>query len=159
MVGIILVLVGIGLTVGAMAVGAQQAVNTLGRNQSLLQLSGLPLLLVILGIAFAGIGLLIGASQAFSNDRMAPVQKASAVYVVACIAANELGEHVFEPDMYDPEDIRYYVQVRMADGATREFETAREVVDTLGEGLWGNITYQGRWLSSFERILVDRVRF
>lgn len=44
---------------------------------------------------------------------------------------------------------RFYVKIELAPGNSVEFETAREVFDSCGEGMRGEATFQGKWLSMF----------
>lgn len=153
--GAALAVLGLGGFVFALVGATLQRVQTHGRDVSLYFFCALGILAFLIGVGMVIAGLMMGAGHAFGNDRRMPVQKAGPVYIVAVVMTDKRHEHVFDMTMHDPEDLRYFVQVRFPDGTARELETAYEVMAGVGEGLYGNITYQGKWLSSFERVLVD----
>lgn len=114
-------------------------------------LTGLAAPLTVIGIGFVcAVGALIyGLKISRGNPRNSPVRVASGVYVIAKLAEGKDGP-VYDIDVYDGQ-VNLLVQVALADGTRLEFNTSREVFDTVGEGLRGKIVYQGRWLGQFER--------
>ena len=149
---IVIGLVGFGLMYLA---GMMRAFQTSGRDTNLFVFSGMAVLAVLLGLGLVITGLLMGGKEAFGNDRNKPQQRGGPVYIVACLTMNRQNDPIFDASIYDPDELRFYVQVKFADGTAKEYETAYEVMGTIGEGMWGYIVYQGKWLSSFEKILVD----
>lgn len=123
--------------------------NTDGHNflaYLLLGLSGIGVLMLITGIFF-------GLASSRSNDAKKPIQKAENVQVIALLINNEDDQPVFDTDMYEPHELTCYVQIAMPNGDRREFKTDYSLLLNMGEGLMGDITYQGRWLCSFVRKL------
>jgi len=107
---------------------------------------------ILAGLAGAGLlvaAMVIGGKQAFGNNADKPAETANNVYIMSVLILNESHDPIYDPDMYDEEDLRCYVQIEFADGQKREFETNRAVLSTIGEGMRGNISYQGKWLSQF----------
>jgi hypothetical protein len=153
--GIGLAVVGFGGFVASLMGATVQRMQSHGRDVSLYFYCALAILTFLAGLGMVVVGLLMGAGHAFGSNRNMPEQKSGAVYVVAVVITDKRGEYVYDMSMHDPDDLRYFVQIRFPNGTAREFETAYEVATTVGEGLYGNITYQGKWLSSFERVLVD----
>lgn len=153
--GIGLMVVGLGGFVVSLVGATLQRAQTHGREVGLYFFCAIAILMFLAGLGLLIGGLMMGAGHAFGNDRRMPVQTAGPVYIVAVVITDKRHETVFDITMYDPEDLRYYVQVKFPDGTAREFETAYEVISTIGEGLYGTIRYQGKWLSSFDRVLVD----
>jgi len=71
-------------------------------------------------------------------------------YVVACTAVDkQTGETVYYWHDY-PDPMDYYVRLREPSGRENEYETAREVFETVAEGMRGTAVCQGQWLSRFE---------
>ena len=156
--GVVMAVAGIILTVAFLILGGMAMVGSAGRNLGMYRMATLPMFITIFGIILVVIGLFSGAKEAWGDHRKQPVRQAGPCYVISCQPFVGETEMVFDVDMYDPSELRWFIKMRFPNGSTREFETAPEVVSTLGEGLWGNITYQGRWLSGFQRVLVDRQR-
>jgi len=140
----------VGLFAWFMMVGGGAAAAAKQGDPSLLLLSGLPLGLCLLGAIAAGYGLYVGYKAAFSNDAESPVLTAEDVYVIACFILDDKGQNVYDPDMFDDDVLKYYVQLEFPNGTKKELNTAVAVYNSIGEGQRGKITYQGNWLSSFE---------
>ncbi|MES1147488.1 MAG: hypothetical protein ABUL49_01930 [bacterium] len=138
--------------------GVARAVQSSGKDTNLFFFCALAVFGFVLGVGLVITGLVLGGKEAFGNNAKKPMQRGGPVYIVACLVMDRKNEPVFDAEMYDVEDLRFYVQVKFADGTAKEFETAYEVMGTIGEGMWGYIVYQGKWLNSFERILVDPQR-
>jgi len=105
-------------------------------------------------VALAGGAMLVGAmvvggKQAFGNDADKAIETANDVYIISLLILNKDQSPIYDPDMFDEDELRCYVQVEFADGRKREFETSLAVMGTIGDGMRGNITYQGKWLSQF----------
>ncbi|OYT68980.1 MAG: hypothetical protein CFK49_10800 [Armatimonadetes bacterium JP3_11] len=72
------------------------------------------------------------------------------VYVVACTAVDkQTGETVYYWHNY-PDPMVFYVRLREPNGRENEYETAREVFETVMEGAYGTAVCQGLWLCRFE---------
>lgn len=107
------------------------------------------ILLFVVGVILVGLGLLGGWSEAFGSSANKPVQRADGVYVIAKVVADKRANPVIDPEFHDPDDLRYLVQFDVLGRGKIELETAAEVFNQVGEGMNGNIVYQGRWLSQF----------
>jgi hypothetical protein len=79
------------------------------------------------------------------------VSEATGVRVVARFAVNHLGEMLFDIDPIDMPELKYYVRLMFADGRQGEFKTVWEVFAEAGEGMYGDVAYQGDWLSRFTK--------
>ena len=106
------------------------------------------LVLIIIGIAIMGIA--GGWGSAFGDPRKKPIQQASGVYIIAKVIVDDQAQPVLEPSVYNPDELKYLIQIRFANGRTVEFETSPEVFDEVGEGMYGDIVHQGKWLSRFQ---------
>ena len=106
-------------------------------------------LLVPIGLVVVVIGLATGWGDAFGDASKKPVRHEVYVYVVAKIITDSKADHVIDPEFYDPEELSYLVQIEFRNGRKVEFETAPEVYDEVGEGMNGDIVYQGKWLNQF----------
>ncbi|MFN4034091.1 MAG: hypothetical protein ACK4ME_10840 [Fimbriimonadales bacterium] len=79
----------------------------------------------------------------------APQRTIENAYIVACSAVDkQTGETVYYWHNY-PDALSYYVRLREPNGKQNEYETAREVFETIAEGLRGEAVCQGQWLCSF----------
>ena len=108
------------------------------------------LLLMPAGLILVIVGLVTGWRSAFGDPRKRPIQEASGVYVIAKVVIDDQAQHVLEPSVYDPEELKFIVRIRLASGKQTEFETSIEVYDEIGEGMFGDIIHQGKWLSQFK---------
>ena len=116
---------------------------------SMLAYSGLPLGLCAIGSLMALCGLFVGFKTAFAKDSNAPKIDSPDAYIIACTIRDKRGEPVYEPQMYDPEELFYYVQVQFANGSKKELRTVSEVFAGIGEGQRGIVSHQGKWLGKF----------
>ena len=112
-------------------------------------LTGVSVLGGFLGLGLIVAGLAQGWKGAFVNAAKAPVQVEHEAYVVAKMVMDKNHQNVFEEDMHDPQDLRYYVQVLLKSGRRVELRTAPEVFHSFGEGMRGTAEFQGDWLSRF----------
>jgi hypothetical protein len=110
----------------------------------------------ILGVWLAGLGLvsilagaIIGLRHVYGNDSNAPVETIEPVYIIGKFVNSKRGEEVFDPDQFDPEDLRHFVRVQLPQGQTVEYSTSAEVFDTVMEGAQARIQVQGKWLGAF----------
>jgi len=106
-------------------------------------------ILVPVGLVVVVIGLATGWGEAFGDPSKKPVRHEVYVYVVAKIITDSKAEHVVDPEFYDPEALSHLVQIEFRNGRKIEFETAPEVYNEIGEGMNGDIVYQGKWLNQF----------
>jgi hypothetical protein len=109
----------------------------------------LALLIAPVGIVLVAVGLIAGWAEAFGDSSKRPVQRADGVYVIAKVVSDRRANPVVDPEFHDPADLRYHVQFEFQGNKKVELETAPEVFDQVGEGMNGNIVYQGRWLNQF----------
>ncbi|MDW8052770.1 MAG: phage holin family protein [Armatimonadota bacterium] len=71
-------------------------------------------------------------------------------YVIACTALDkQTGETIYYWRDY-PDPMVFYVRLQEPDGRQNEYETAREVFETVMEGARGTAVCQGQWLCSFQ---------
>ena len=139
----------VGLVIWFMMIGGGAAGAAKRGDLSMLAYSGLPIVLCAIGALLGLAGLFIGFRTAFAKDSSAPVIESQGAYLIACTIMDKRGDLVFEPQMYDPEELFYYVQVRLSDGTKLELRTVSEVFAGLGEGQTGTLSYQGKWLGQF----------
>lgn len=85
------------------------------------------------------------------KDSSRPIVIEPNCYIISCFILNKQGDTVFDPDMYDPDEIRYMAQIEFRNGDKHELQTTNDVFSTLGEGLVGKVHFQGRKLLKFER--------
>lgn len=109
----------------------------------------LGLLLVPIGIILAIVSLASGWAEAFGDPSKKPVQRANDVYVIAKVIADKKAHPVIDPEFHDPSELRYLVQFNIPSRGKVELECAGEVFNTVGEGMNGDIVFQGRWLNQF----------
>ncbi len=114
-----------------------------------LAIAGFFILAGLIGAGLLVAAMVIGGKQAFANNADKPAETAENVYIMSVLILNENQDPIYDPDMYDEDDLRCYVQIEFSDGQKREFETNLAVLSTIGEGMRGNISYQGKWLSQF----------
>ncbi|MCB0825305.1 MAG: hypothetical protein KDC26_03885 [Armatimonadetes bacterium] len=146
--GILMVIIGPIVTVIALAGAPLQVV--MHGDFGLMNAAGLGILLVLLGIASFAAAVIVGLKESFGKDDKKPVQKVDGTRIIAVIMNTKRGEHVFDTDMYPPEELKYYVQVQFPTGEKRELETHHTVLANCGEGMTGRVTFQGKWMSMFE---------
>lgn len=139
----------IGLVIWFMMIGGGAAGAAKRGDLTMLTYSGIPLSLCALGALMGLVGLFIGFRTAFAKDSKAPILAVADSYIIACTILDKRGELVFEPQMFDPEELFYYVQVQFPDGQKKELRTVSEVFGQLGEGMRGTAHYQGKWLGKF----------
>lgn len=139
----------VGLFFWFLLVGGGAAAAAKQGDASMLLVSGLPLGISILGLFVAFAGLYVGWKTAFADDSKQERRDLQNVYVIAAFILDSQGAKVFDTDMHEAGDLRYYVQIRLQDQTVKEVETARQVFESMGEGMRGTATVQGRWMSAF----------
>lgn len=102
-----------------------------------------------IGLILTIVGLASGWGEAFGDPTKKPVMRANGVYVIAKVVADKRANPVIDPEFHDPSELKYLVQIDVPAKGKIEFETAPEVFNLIGEGMNGDIVYQGRWLSQF----------
>jgi hypothetical protein len=140
---------GIGFILFGGTFGIGAAFATRGENVGGFVMVGLGLLLILAGMAGGIWALIMGLKEGMGNDSTKPVEVAKGVSIISKLVLDKAHSPVFEPEHYDPDEIDYLVQVKFANGSKEEFKTSPECFATIGEGLNGEITYQGKWLSRF----------
>lgn len=139
----------VGIFFWFLMVGGGSAAAAKQGDVSMLLLAGLPLGISILGLFVAFAGLMVGWKAAFADDSGKEPRDLEGAYIIAAFILDRKGDKVFDVDMHDPDDVRYYLQIRLTDGSAREVETAPGLFASIGEGMTGTATVQGRWLSGF----------
>lgn len=120
-------------------------VGFVGGSTPLILVGGLLDLLGFVSVAWS----LTSGHAKLREDRTASKKLATGIQVMARFGINQLGEMLFTIEDVDIPELRYYVRVLFPDGRQAEFETAFPVFCAAGEGMWGDIAYEGDWLSSF----------
>lgn len=118
-------------------------------DSTMLMYAGLPIGIAVIGLVVGFVGLFLGFRHAFSDDTKEQVVSLPNVYVMNCLILDKKGDTIFDPGMYDPEELFYYVQLEIAPGIKKEFRTVPEVFGTIGEGMRGTASVQGKWLGQF----------
>lgn len=139
----------IGLTLWFMFLGAGAAAGAKQGDFTLYLLAGLPLILVIGGVIAAGLGLGIGWRYALSDDTTDQIREFPGCYIIALLILDHKSEKVFDVDLHSPDDVFWYAQVRQSDGNCRELRLDPNLYATLGEGMQGTASIQGKWLVAF----------
>ena len=107
------------------------------------------IIMVPVGIVLVVIGMASGWSEAFGDPSKKPVRREMNVYVIAKVIADKKAEPVIDPEFFDPAELRHLVKIQFPNGHKTEFETSPSVFNDIGEGMNGDIVYQGRWLNQF----------
>lgn len=151
-----LVVAGFVLTIGAaVAFVVFTVLSTSGDFPEQLAVQ-IPVVLFLGGIvAFAG-AVFAGWKNVGFKDSSQPIAIEPNSYIVACFILDKKGDSVFDPEMFEPDEIEYMVQIEFRTGDKHEFKTSPEVFGTLGEGLVGKLHFQGRTLLKFERDLTGK---
>ncbi len=112
--------------------------------------------LLTLGIIlfFAGLGTLVfavlrGLHHTMGPDSGKPEIVLNDVYIMAMLRVDSKGDMIFDPEAFDPSELKYLVQIQHADGTKIEYRTSPEVFGSMGEGMRGKAIVQGRWLAQF----------
>lgn len=69
--------------------------------------------------------------------------------VIAKYVYNNRGEMVHDEYLWDAEPVKFYVRFLMPNNELKEFQTARQTFETIGEAMTGEIAADGKWLGSF----------
>ena len=107
-------------------------------------------ILLLAGLVLIIMGIAAGWGSAFGDPRKRPILQASGVYVIAKVIVDDQAQPVMEPSVYSADELKFLVQIRFENGRSVEFETSPEVFDEVGEGMYGDIVHQGKWLSRFQ---------
>ncbi len=116
-----------------------------------LALVSLCTIVVLGGVGLTCYGIYAGYQVSGFGDLKRPPQTLQDVYVIAALIYDERNELVFDPEVRDAEDLRYLVKVGTKAGETFEFDTHADVFGCVGEGMRGDIIFQGNWLNQFTR--------
>lgn len=117
------------------------------RGLAVAAMAGLGLVVASAGIVVAGYALVMGIREAYSDDGKKPITEAKGCYVIGKLILNKGQEQVFDPDMYEPDELTHLVQMTLPDGRKREFTTHPLMFQTIGEGTRGTAYFQGSWLN------------
>ncbi|MBX3113501.1 MAG: hypothetical protein KF836_02955 [Fimbriimonadaceae bacterium] len=116
----------------------------------------IPVVIFIAGVLCFAIAVGAGWKNVGFKDSSQPIAVEPNSYIVACFIVDKKNEPVYEPDMFEPDEITYIVQIAFRNGDKHELTTSPEVFATLGEGLVGKVHFQGRKLLNFERDLTAK---
>lgn len=108
------------------------------------------LLIPVFGIGLVGAGVYIGLKETHGDNSTKPVERTENAYIMNVLVINSKGEQVFDPEMYDSNELKYIVQIAYPHGRKEEYETSPYLLSGIGEGMRGVATVQGNWLSKFE---------
>jgi hypothetical protein len=148
-VGCGLALVPVGLLM-VLAMSGAGALSLVGQEDpSIYLLSGLGLVVVASGALLAVTGVVAGLRRVTRSDSKAAPRSVPGAYVVSTEVSNKRLEPVFDPGMYEPDELRYYARVELPGEGVREFKLAPEVYGSLGEGMRGTAMVQGDRLTGF----------
>lgn len=100
----------------------------------------------------------IGWKNVGMRDSGKPIMREPNSYIISCRIETKRYEPVYEPDMYDPSELDRLVQVLFKNGEKFEFTTDHETFNTIGEGMVGVLTYQGRKILRFEPDLKESAK-
>lgn len=112
--------------------------------------NALGFILFLIPAAMVITGIYMGLSEKYGDNSKKPVQVVPDAYIMNIIVTDKSGEYVFNYDMFDPDELTYVIQVAMPGGRREEFETSPYLLEGIGEGMRGTVTFQGNWLSKFE---------
>jgi hypothetical protein len=114
-----------------------------------LNLVPVTLVFFVLGLLMVGSGLAYGF-WVVKQEREGPRQVAKNFRILARYAYDRSGYHLFDDQMVDAADRpRFYVRGVLPDGTSSEFEASREVWFQCGEGMYGEVELQGKWIGRF----------
>lgn len=113
-------------------------------------LAGFCILVGLIGAGMLVAAMVYALRQSAGSHADRPVERHENAYIISCQILNDRHEPIFDPDMYDEDEYKCFVQVELANGRKVEYETTRAVMGTIGEGMRGTITVQGNWLGQFE---------
>lgn len=116
----------------------------------------IPVVLFTLGVLSFAFAVGAGWKNVGFKDSSQPIAIEPNSYIVACFILNNKNDPVYDPDMFEPDEITYFVQIVFRNGDKHELTTSPEVFATLGEGLVGKVHFQGRKLLNFERDLTAK---
>lgn len=110
-----------------------------------------PSLVFLGGLGLLGFGLYYGWQHGSATGASKkPIERVAGTYIIGkLILTKRGGEQVFDPEMYDPDELQLLVQVRMPGKGKEELITEGIVFNSVGEGMTGTIVHQGRWLCQF----------
>lgn len=107
------------------------------------------IVMMVIGVILFIIGMASGWGEAFGDPRKKPLRREMNVYVIAKYITDNKAEFIFDPEFHDPEELKHVVKLQFSGGQKVEFETSPQVFDDVGDGMSGDIVYQGKWLSQF----------
>ncbi len=145
--GVALIVLGVVGTVGAtwLAAGA-----SLVGVPGVTDWTGAPIWLSGVGAVLAVAGAALGLREGYRPDHRAPIVRLEASSVVSILLQTKDGRPVFELEHAEPDDVDCYVRVLHRDGRRVEYRTDPALSQAIGEGAYGAVTAQGRWLLAFE---------
>lgn len=105
--------------------------------------------LMVLGLLTA-LGVLVYGIWLDRTRYKGPQQTLAPVQVVATYVLDKMTQTTvpYWQD-YPPEQLRFYVRLRLPNRQHEEFECAPEVFQSVGEGMRGEAVVQGNWLCQF----------
>ncbi len=112
-------------------------------------LSGFCVLLGIGGFGTIVYSLVSGMSSALQDDSKKPVERHQGVYVISKVVTMADGEPVFDLEEFDEDELRFYVQIELANGRKTELTVPMMLWNQIGEGMKGTLTLQGKSMTSW----------
>lgn len=130
------------------SLGGGAILSALGGSDRLYVIGVIALLGIIVGIALVGCGVFIGVRRT-TKKAVGPILGADGAYIVNVSIEDRQGNPVFDADLHDPEDLRYFVRVRFPEGHVDEFRADSHHLASLGEGMTGTVEFKGDRLVRF----------
>ncbi len=104
----------------------------------------------ILGALCFPAAIILGWKSVGVRDSSRPVMREPNSYIISCRVETKQRQQVFDVDMYEEHELERLVQVLFRNGEKFEFLTDAATYDTIGEGMVGVLTFQGRRILKFE---------
>lgn len=124
-------------------------------DPSLLLIAGMGLVIATIGaLLWAGV---FGYGFWLERNRTKGAQRTlNPVYVVAAYVVDKNTQEIapYWRD-YPPEQLRFFVRLRLPNRRDDEFECAPELFSGVGEGMLGEAVVQGNWLCRFKPIRTE----
>lgn len=147
--GVGLIILGFFLFGAMLLIGLTSAASPLNGDRTILNLSSLPLILVVAGILIS-IGCLVRMWWIPSQQgRQGTVVEHPDMYVVSRFAMDRNQLMQFPTDSSFADELTFYVQLQWPDGRRAELRTRMETYFATGEGMTGTASIQGDWLGKF----------
>lgn len=107
---------------------------------------------VLLGLGGLGTviyALVLGMGSVMQDDSKKQIETHRGAYVISKVVTTDKGEHVFDTEDYDEDELRFYVQLELATGRKLELHSPMQLWGQIGEGMKGTLTLQGKSMTSW----------